>query len=211
MTTPEENTPSTPLAAALRLLESGPAWSANRDEYREAMTALEPHRISNERSAEAALRIVAEDRARLEKEMAECRAHLADMMRLIFDEGDHQDVLAESTSWQAEQVRGYLYHRRDALAHAQREADALRSQLTAANQAIAGLEAANAELRRGLDMMTEEGARCAARCRYRNGIIRWLVEQLRGDSGAGESHWEQFPAYRAACVEINSDTTPNET
>lgn len=31
---------------------------------------------------------------------------------------------------------------------------------------------------------------------------KWLVSQLQGESGAGHSHWEQFPEYRAALEAI---------
>ena len=32
--------------------------------------------------------------------------------------------------------------------------------------------------------------------------LKWVVGQLQGDSGTGESYWEQFPEYRAACAAI---------
>lgn len=29
-------------------------------------------------------------------------------------------------------------------------------------------------------------------------VLAWFIEQFRGESGAGESHWEQYPEYREA-------------
>ena len=29
-------------------------------------------------------------------------------------------------------------------------------------------------------------------------VLDWFIEQFRGESGAGESHWEQYPEYREA-------------
>lgn len=30
-------------------------------------------------------------------------------------------------------------------------------------------------------------------------LLAWCVAQFQGESGAGESYWEQFPEYEAAC------------
>lgn len=30
-------------------------------------------------------------------------------------------------------------------------------------------------------------------------FARWAIEQFRGESGTGESHWEQYPEYLAGC------------
>ena len=32
--------------------------------------------------------------------------------------------------------------------------------------------------------------------------LHWVLHQLQGDSGTGESYWEQFPQYRAAVAAI---------
>ncbi len=175
MTTPDETTPATPLALALRLLEArtemGGTLLAPTEKWHLAAKAMLPLTRWNEHPTEAALRIVAEDRARLEREAA--------------------------------------YHR-DALTPVQRAFDALRSQLTVATQSLAGLEAANAELRRGLDMMTEEGARLAKRCKAMRAAgmnLAAILCQWCPHEGAGRH--EALAQWDAACAD--TITPPNKT
>ena len=38
-------------------------------------------------------------------------------------------------------------------------------------------------------------------------LLAWFIEQFRGESGAGESHWEQYPEYREALRLIEHNPT----
>ena len=34
-------------------------------------------------------------------------------------------------------------------------------------------------------------------------LLAWCIGQFQGESGAGESYWEQFPEYEAACKVVD--------